>query len=44
MLVMSNSVLSIVSKSLVVVVCPLQPSSFVNPGFPGPESSVPVSS
>ena len=28
----------------VVVVCPLQPSSSVNPGCPGPESSVPVSS
>ena len=27
----------------VVVVCPLQPSSSANPGFPGPESSVPVS-
>ena len=29
---------------VVVVVCPLQPSSSVNPGCPGPESSVPVSS
>ena len=28
----------------VVVVCPLQPASSVNPGCPGPESSVPVSS
>ena len=28
----------------VVVVCPLQPSSSANPGCPGPESSVPVSS
>ena len=26
----------------VVVVCPLQPSSYVNPGCPCPESSVPV--
>ena len=25
-----------------VVLCPLQPSSFSNPGCPGPESSVPV--
>ena len=30
--------------SLLIVVCPLQPSSSVNPGCPGPESSVPVSS
>ena len=29
---------------LVVLVCPLQPSSFVNPGCTGPEISVPVSS
>ena len=28
----------------VVVVCPLQPSSSANPGCPGPESSVSVSS
>ena len=28
----------------VVVLCPLQPSSSVNPGCPGPERSVPVSS
>ena len=27
----------------VVIVCPLQPSSYVNPGCPGPERSVPVS-
>ena len=26
-----------------VVVCPLQPSSYVSPGCPDPESSVPVS-
>ena len=30
--------------SHVVVVCHLQPSSSTNPGCPGPESSVPVSS
>ena len=29
---------------VVVVVCPLQPSSSSNPGFPGPEISVPISS
>ena len=29
---------------VVVVVCPLQPSSSVNSGCPGPESSVLVSS
>ena len=29
---------------VVVVVCPIQPSSSVNPGCPGKESSVPVSS
>ena len=28
----------------VVVVCPLQPSSSVNSGYPGPESSILVSS
>ena len=27
-----------------VVVCPIEPSSSANPGCPGPESSVPVSS
>ena len=34
----------IIVLSVVVVVCPLQPSSSVNPGYPGPESSFPVSS
>ena len=29
---------------LSVVVCPIQPSSSANHGYPGPESSVPVSS
>ena len=33
-----------VLENVVVVVCPLQPSSSANPGCPGPESSVPVSS
>ena len=31
-------------SSVVIVVCPLQPSSSANPGCPGPESSVPISS
>ena len=36
--------LSAIICFVVVVVCPLQPSSSANPGFPGPENSVPVSS
>ena len=34
----------VISSAYVVVVCPLQPSSSVNPGCPCPESIVPVSS
>ena len=34
----------VVGSGLVVVVCPLQPSSSANPGCPGPESSVSLSS
>ena len=30
------------SGPVVVVICPLQPSSYDNPRSPGPESSVPV--
>ena len=33
----------LIRSVVVVVVCPLQPSSSVNPGCPGPESSVTVS-
>ena len=43
---MYNSYTNISSSEerLVVVVCPLQPSSSVNSGCPGPESSILVSS
>ena len=37
-------VLLVVLRCNVVVVCPLQPSSSVNSGCPGPESSILVSS
>ena len=35
---------SVVDVVIVVVVCPLQPSSSVNSGCPGPESSILISS
>ena len=35
---------SYTSYHVSVVVCPLQPSSSANPGYPDPECSVPVSS